>query len=115
MTTKLPDWRDREPTPQPLALKSNLVLGPNAQDIERVRFEAWMDGLQFNLRRHADRPHQYSNASVQGRWVTWQAAAADMKARWMEACSAVSAGAEAAGRPGVQTVTQIRLLALGPN
>ena len=52
---------------------------PNAQDVERLRFEAWMDGLQFNLRRHADRPHQYANTSVQGRWVAWQAAANDMR------------------------------------
>jgi hypothetical protein len=35
--------------------------------------------------------------------------------RWMDASAAVSAGAEAAGQPGTQTVTQIRLLALGPN
>ena len=46
----------------------------------------------------------------------WRAeAVAAERERWMEACSAVSAGAEAAGRPGAQTVTQIRLLALGPN
>ncbi len=28
MTAEPPDWRDREPTPQPLALKSNEGLGP---------------------------------------------------------------------------------------
>jgi hypothetical protein len=45
----------------------------------------------------------------------WNAGKNAERERWMEASSAVSAGAEAAGRPGVQTVTQIRLLALGPN
>ena len=37
MTTKLPDWRDREPTPQPLALKSNEGFGPTPTLVERLR------------------------------------------------------------------------------
>lgn len=47
--------------------------------------------------------------------AAWKAATAAERDRWMQASEAVSVGAEAAGRPGVQTVTQIRLLALGPN
>ena len=47
--------------------------------------------------------------------AAWKAATAAERERWMQASGAVSEGAEAAGRLGVQTVTQIRLLALGPN
>jgi hypothetical protein len=72
---------DEGPDGGPLALPLTEGLGHNAEDVERLRFEAWMGGLQFNLRRHVDRPHQYANASVQGRWVTWQAAAKDTKER----------------------------------
>jgi hypothetical protein len=39
MTTKLPNWQDREPTPVPLALKSNEWLGGNAQTVESLLVE----------------------------------------------------------------------------
>lgn len=38
------------------------------------------------------------------------------RARWIEACNTVSDGAERERRPGVQTVAQVRKLAIdGPN
>ena len=39
-------------------------------------------------------------------------AVAAERARWMNACATVAAGAEAAGRPGAQSVEQVRHLAL---
>jgi hypothetical protein len=39
-------------------------------------------------------------------------AVAAERERWIAACNTVAEGAEAAGRPGVQTVAQIRQLAL---
>jgi hypothetical protein len=40
MTDHVPDTRNPMPTDQPLALKSNLVLGPNAQLVARLRAES---------------------------------------------------------------------------
>lgn len=45
--------------------------------------------------------------------TAYNAGVATERDRWMEASGAVSAGVQAADLPGVQLVTQIRLLALG--
>lgn len=42
----------------------------------------------------------------------WDAAVAAERERWMAACRTVAESADAAGRPGVQTVAQVRRLAM---
>jgi hypothetical protein len=50
MTTELPDTHPSAPAPVPLALKSNLVLGPNALAVERVLRDMAQNMSQYGMR-----------------------------------------------------------------
>lgn len=92
--------RDEASTPTRVGLSEGL--GP----LPWGDIEAWLEVSDAS--KIASDIRAYADAEVA------RAVAAERQ-RWMDASAAVSAGAEAAGQPGTQTVTQIRLLALGPN
>ena len=41
---------------------------------DKKRFEFWTIGEGGNITPHADDLERYANATVQGRWLAWQAA-----------------------------------------